>query len=140
MIYYAVTVIEVRGPNYLLPVDVNLTTERQCGLRRRLSLSDGAPGTAIAGAKKLKLIVLDAGAAGANNSFASGGEDRKKKNPLEPDNKDEVGWCDDHACIGASEMTARPLRDQGGRGAIDGDGENSPFTAAPCEASCRSQA
>jgi len=53
MIYYAGHGIEVRGANYLLPVDVTLTTERNCGLAA-VSLSRCR--TACR-AKKLKLIV-----------------------------------------------------------------------------------
>lgn len=114
MVYYAGHGIEVGGVNYLIPVDAKLETDRDTTFEA-VSLEQVL--TAVDGAKKIKLVVLDACrdnpfAAQMRRSVASRSIGRGLGR-IEPEGATLVVYAAKH-----------------GQTALDGDGANSPFAAA----------
>lgn len=114
VIYYAGHGIEIGGMNYLIPVDANLVSDRDVqfeavGLEQAMSAAEGA--------KKLRLILLDACrdnpfANQIKRSVASRSVGRGL-GQVEPDSGMLVVYAAKHGQI-----------------ALDGDGVNSPFATA----------
>lgn len=134
MVYYAGHGIEVNGVNYLVPVDAKLTSDRDV-LFEAVPLDQVM--TAIDGAKKLKLVMLDAC---RDNPFAGhvaaaapapaptpaavtadAGENRSARTRSAGRGLGEV------KVAGASLVVYAAKH---GQTALDGEGENSPFAVA----------
>ena len=130
MVYYAGHGIEVNGVNYLIPVDAKLTSDRDV-LFEAMPLDQVM--AAIDGARKLKLVVLDAC---RDNPFANATASATPAPVVVSQSND-----------GARSVRTRSLgkglgelRVQGaslvvyaakhGQTALDGEGENSPFAVA----------
>ncbi len=114
MVYYAGHGIEVGGVNYLIPVDAKLETDRDTTFEA-VSLEQVL--SAVDGAKKIKLVVLDACrdnpfAAQMRRSLATRSIGRGLGR-IEPEGATLVVYAAKH-----------------GQTALDGDGTNSPFAAA----------
>ena len=114
MVYYAGHGIEVGGVNYLIPVDAKLETDRDAALET-VSLEQVL--SAVDGAKKIKLVVLDACrdnpfAAQMRRTLATRSVGRGLGR-IEPEGATLVVYAAKH-----------------GQTALDGDGANSPFAAA----------
>ena len=132
MVYYAGHGLEVNGINYLIPVDAKLTTARDV-LFEAMPLDQIM--TAIDGAKKLKLVVLDAcrdnpfagtevaSAAVAPVSVASGTEDATRSLATR-----SVGRGLGEIKVQGASLVVYAAKH--GQTALDGEGENSPFAVA----------
>lgn len=114
MVYFAGHGMEIGGVNYLIPVDAKLLSDRDVQFE---ALPLNAVLTALEGARKLRLVVLDAC---RNNPFASqmkvasaGRSVGRGLGRIEPD---------------AGTLVIYAAKD--GQIAQDGDGINSPFAAA----------
>lgn len=137
MVYYAGHGIEVNGVNYLVPVDAKLTSDRDV-LFEAVPLDQVM--TAIDGAKKLKLVMLDAcrdnpfaaalaaaasapvaAAPAASAQVASAGDSRSAKTRSAGRGLSEV------KVAGASLVVYAAKH---GQTALDGEGGNSPFAVA----------
>lgn len=114
MVYYAGHGIEVGGVNYLIPVDARLETDRDTSFEA-VSLDQVL--TAVDGARKIKLVILDAC---RDNPFAA--QMRRTTatrsigrglSRIEPEGATLVVYAAKH-----------------GQVALDGTGANSPFAAA----------
>lgn len=114
VVYYSGHGIEYRGTNYLIPVDARLLVDRDIDLE---AIDVGKVMSAVEGAKRLRLIILDAC---RNNPFL----DTMKRTiatraitrglaPVEPD---------------AGSLIVYAAKD--GQTALDGDGKDSPFATA----------
>ena len=132
MVYYAGHGLEVNGVNYLIPIDAKLTTARDV-LFEAMPLDQVM--TAIDGAKKLKLVVLDAC---RDNPFAG-----TEVTPATVAPAATAATAEDATRSLGSRSVGRGLgeiRVQGaslvvyaakhGQTALDGEGENSPFAVA----------
>jgi tetratricopeptide (TPR) repeat protein len=130
MVYYAGHGIEVNGVNYLIPVDARLATDRDV-LFEAMPLDQVM--AAIDGAKKLKLVVLDAC---RDNPFANSTAAAPAPAPV-------VAAGDDGTRSVKTRSVGRGLGEvkvQGaslvvyaakhGQTALDGEGEDSPFAVA----------
>jgi uncharacterized caspase-like protein len=105
----------VKGTNYLLPVDARLESERDVGLEA-ISLDQAI--NAVEGARKLRLILLDAC---RNNPFAGRMKGRAARRAV------EVGLADVNPKPGTVVVYAA----KHGKVALDGEGGiNSPFASA----------
>jgi tetratricopeptide (TPR) repeat protein len=114
MIYYAGHGIEVGGVNYLIPVDAKLESDRDTSFEA-VSLEQVL--SAVDGARKIKLVVLDACrdnpfAAQMRRSLATRSIGRGLAR-IEPEGATLVVYAAKH-----------------GQTALDGDGANSPFASA----------
>jgi tetratricopeptide (TPR) repeat protein len=114
VIYYAGHGIEVGGVNYLIPVDARLISDRDAQFEA-VSL-DQVLG-AVEGARKLRLVLLDAC---RENPFA-----RQIRRTAAARS---VGRGLARIEPGPGTLVAYAARD--GQVALDGDGQNSPFTSA----------
>ena len=130
VVYYAGHGIEVNGVNYLIPVDAKLASDRDV-LFEAMPLDQVM--AAIDGAKKLKLVVLDAC---RDNPFANAAR-RRRRSPA------AIGTRRTRRTRARTRCTRSRLGEvkvQGaslvvyaakhGQTALDGEGENSPFAVA----------
>ena len=135
MVYYAGHGIELNGVDYLVPVDAKITSERD-------ALSQGIPlaevTAAIEGARKLKLVLLDAC---RDNPFLE--QSRKPSTPAVVASASvaggEAGTRSLNQSLGPAKGLARVKASSGtlvffaakeGQAALDGDGDDSPFAVA----------
>lgn len=128
IVYYAGHGIEVSGVNYLIPVDARLKVDRDVQFE---AVPLGQIMAALEGAKKLKLILLDAC---RDNPFAS--NMRRTIASDVPANR-SIGTTTGTRSVGrglaeikASGATLVVYAARGGHVALDGEGENSPFAIA----------
>jgi uncharacterized caspase-like protein len=129
MLYYAGHGIEVNGVNYLIPVDAKLAVDRDVEFE---AVPLDRIMTALEGAKKLKLILLDAC---RNNPFAP--QMRHTAAPETADNRSTAGGTVGTRSIGRGlgeiKVTGATLvvyAAKGGQVALDGEGADSPFAVA----------
>lgn len=114
MVYYAGHGIEIGGVNYLIPVDARLESDRDAALEA-VSLEQIL--SAVDGAKKIKLVVLDA----------------CRDNPFAAQMRRSIGTRSVSRGLGRVEPEGATLvvyAAKHGQTALDGDGSNSPFAAA----------
>ncbi len=116
LVYYAGHGIEMGGSNYLIPVDARLATDRDVSFEA-VPLDQVL--SAVEGAKKLKLVVLDAC---RDNPFAS--QMRRTLNTASR----SIGRG--LASIEPEAGTLVVYAAKHGETALDGDGANSPFASA----------
>jgi tetratricopeptide (TPR) repeat protein len=114
VVYYAGHGIEINGTNYLIPVDAKLVIDRDVEFE---AIALDKVMTAVEGAKKLRLVVLDACrdnpfANQMHRSIASRSIGRGLAE-IEPEAGTLVVYSAKH-----------------GQTALDGDGQNSPFVSA----------
>jgi len=129
MVYYAGHGIEVSGINYLVPVDAKLAVDRD--VQFEAVPLDQVMG-ALDGAKKLKLVLLDAC---RDNPFAP--VMRHTAAPEVAENRSTAGSVIGTRSIGrglgeikVSGGTLVVYAAKGGQLALDGEGEDSPFAVA----------
>lgn len=114
MVYYAGHGIEVGGVNYLIPVDAKLESDRDASFEA-VSLDQVL--TAVDGAKKIKLVILDA----------------CRDNPFAAQMRRTVATRSIGRGLGRIEPEGATLvvyAAKHGQTALDGDAANSPFAAA----------
>lgn len=129
VVYYSGHGIEMAGRNYLLPIDVVLRTDRDVQFE---AVPVDQVMASIDGARKLKLIVLDAC---RNNPFA---DTIKRTGPreavtLDASNVGEVGTRAVGRGLGEIKVKGASLvvfAAKHGQTALDGEGRNSPFAIA----------
>ena len=122
LIYFAGHGVEVQGENFLVPVDANVTSNRDV---QRMSVSLKELLAAAGGARKMRIVILDSC---RNNPFGD------SLAPATPTAGTEAA----NATRGGGGLAA-PTPDRGtlvafaardGQVALDGSGANSPFAAA----------
>ncbi|WP_257196847.1 MULTISPECIES: caspase family protein [unclassified Bradyrhizobium] len=129
VVYYSGHGIEMAGRNYLLPIDVVLRTDRDVQFE---AVPVDQVMASIDGARKLKLIVLDAC---RNNPFA---DTIKRTGPreavtLDASNVGEIGTRAVGRGLGEIKVKGASLvvfAAKHGQTALDGEGRNSPFAIA----------
>ncbi|MFK4511262.1 caspase family protein [Bradyrhizobium daqingense] len=129
VVYYSGHGIEMAGRNYLLPIDVTLRTDRDVQFE---AVPVDQVMASIDGARKLKLIVLDAC---RNNPFA---DTIKRTGPreavtLDASNVGEIGTRAVGRGLGEIKVKGASLvvfAAKHGQTALDGEGRNSPFAIA----------
>ncbi len=135
MVYYAGHGVELNGIDYLIPVDARIASESDAP-SQAIALTDVT--AAIAGARKLKLVLLDAC---RDNPFEA-----PASTPSKPDvvastsgSGGEAGTRSLSQSLGKARGLAPVRPDDGtlvffaakeGQAALDGDGGNSPFAVA----------
>ena len=131
MVYYAGHGIEVNGVNYLIPVDAKLTSDRDA-LFEAMPLDQVM--AAIDGAKKLKLVMLDAC---RDNPFANSASSNPAPAAVAPvSNQDNTRNARTRSVgrgLGEVKVQGASLvvyAAKHGQTALDGDGEDSPFAVA----------
>jgi uncharacterized caspase-like protein len=129
MVYYAGHGMEVNGVNYLIPVDAKLAVDRDVEFE---AVPLDQIMTALEGAKKLKLILLDAC---RNNPFAA--QMRHTAAPEVADNRSTAGGRVGTRAIGrglgeikVAGATLVVYAAKHGQEALDGEGADSPFAVA----------
>lgn len=113
-VYYSGHGIEYRGTNYMIPVDARLKLDRDVDLE---AVDIGKVSSAIDGARKLRLIILDA----------------CRDNPFIEQMKRTIATRSINRGLARVEPDAGTLivyAAKHGETALDGDGNNSPFAAA----------
>jgi tetratricopeptide (TPR) repeat protein len=116
LVYYAGHGIEMGGANYLIPVDAKLSTDRDVGFET-VPLDQVL--SAVEGAKRLKLVLLDAC---RDNPFAS----QMRRTMTTASRSIGRGL----ASIEPESGTLVVYAAKHGETALDGDGGNSPFATA----------
>jgi tetratricopeptide (TPR) repeat protein len=116
LVYYAGHGIEMGGANYLIPVDARLSTDRDVGFET-VPLDQVL--SAVEGAKRLKLVLLDAC---RDNPFAS----QMRRTMATASRSIGRGL----ASIEPESGTLVVYAAKHGETAFDGDGANSPFATA----------
>jgi tetratricopeptide (TPR) repeat protein len=116
LVYYAGHGIEMGGANYLIPVDAKLSTDRDVGFET-VPLDQVL--SAVEGAKRLKLVLLDAC---RDNPFAS----QMRRTMATASRSIGRGL----ASIEPESGTLVVYAAKHGETALDGDGGNSPFATA----------
>src|SRR5581483_12379461 len=116
LVYYAGHGIEMGGANYLIPVDAKLSTDRDVGFET-VPLDQVL--SAVEGAKRLKLVLLDAC---RDNPFAS----QMRRTMATASRSIGRGL----ASIEPESGTLVVYAAKHGETALDGDGVNSPFATA----------
>jgi tetratricopeptide (TPR) repeat protein len=116
LVYYAGHGIEMGGANYLIPVDAKLSTDRDVGFET-VPLDQVL--SAVEGAKRLKLVLLDAC---RDNPFAS----QMRRTIATASRSIGRGL----ASIEPESGTLVVYAAKHGETALDGDGGNSPFATA----------
>jgi tetratricopeptide (TPR) repeat protein len=116
LVYYAGHGIEMGGANYLIPVDAKLSTDRDVGFET-VPLDQVL--SAVEGAKRLKLVLLDAC---RDNPFAS----QMRRTMASASRSIGRGL----ASIEPESGTLVVYAAKHGETALDGDGGNSPFATA----------
>ena len=131
MVYYAGHGIEVNGVNYLIPVDAKLTSDRDA-LFEAMPLDQVM--AAIDGAKKLKLVMLDAC---RDNPFANAASSNPAPVAVAPastpDNTRNARTRSVGRGLGEVKVQGASLvvyAAKHGQTALDGEGEDSPFAVA----------
>jgi hypothetical protein len=129
MVYYAGHGIEVNGQNYLIPVDATLKTDRDVQFE---AVAMDQVMSSIDGAKKLKLIVLDAC---RDNPFAPKMEKTGVRDVVAAATTagGRVGTRSIGRGLGEVKVTGASLvvfAAKHGQTALDGEGANSPFAVA----------
>ena len=134
MVYYAGHGIEVNGVNYLIPIDAKLTSDRDV-LFAAVPLDQVL--AAIDGARKLKVVMLDAC---RNNPFASASPNPTTalasppaRPSTSPDENRSVKTRSVGRGLGEIKVQGASLvvyAAKHGQTALDGDGEDSPFAVA----------
>jgi tetratricopeptide (TPR) repeat protein len=129
MVYYAGHGIEVNGQNYLIPVDATLKTDRDVQFE---AVPIDQVMAAIDGAKKLKLIVLDAC---RDNPFAPKMEKTGVREVVAAASTAgaKVGTRSIGRGLGEVKVAGASLvvfAAKHGQTALDGEGANSPFAVA----------
>ncbi len=129
VVYYAGHGIEVNGVNYLIPVDAKLAVDRDVQFE---AVPLDQIMTALEGAKKLRLILLDAC---RNNPFAP--LMRRTAAPQVAEANTTAGGTVGTRAIGrglgeikVSGATLVVYAAKGGQVALDGEGDDSPFAVA----------
>lgn len=132
MVYYAGHGLEVNGVNYLIPVDAKLTTARDV-LFEAMPLDQVM--TAIDGAKKLKLVMLDAcrdnpfaGTEVASAAVAPVSIPAATENATRSIGSRSVGHGLGEIKVQGASLVVYAAKH--GQTALDGEGENSPFAVA----------
>jgi tetratricopeptide (TPR) repeat protein len=116
LVYYAGHGIEMGGANYLIPVDAKLSTDRDVGFET-VPLDQVL--SAVEGAKRLKLVLLDAC---RDNPFAS----QMRRTMATASRSIGRGL----ASVEPESGTLVVYAAKHGETALDGDGANSPFATA----------
>ena len=116
IVFYSGHGLEIGGENYLIPVDAKIETERDVKFET-VSLSDVRD--AVDGAKKLKLILLDAC---RDDPFANQMQRKGGTKGV------ERGLAPIRDAFGVNVIIAFAAAP--GQTAADGDGQDSPFTSA----------
>jgi hypothetical protein len=116
LVYYAGHGLEMGGANYLIPVDAKLSTDRDVGFET-VPLDQVL--SAVEGAKRLKLVLLDAC---RDNPFAS----QMRRTMATASRSIGRGL----ASIEPESGTLVVYAAKHGETALDGDGTNSPFATA----------
>lgn len=131
MVYYAGHGIEVNGVNYLIPIDAKLTSDRDA-LFEAMPLDQVM--AAIDGAKKLKLVMLDAC---RDNPFANAASSNPAPAAVAPvSNQDNTRNARTRSVgrgLGEVKVQGASLvvyAAKHGQTALDGEGEDSPFAVA----------
>lgn len=129
VVYYSGHGIEVNGRNYLIPVDATLKTDRDVEFE---TVAVDQIMSAIDGARKLKLVILDAC---RNNPFAASIQKTGRKEPseIESTSGGEIGVRAIGKGLGEVKIKGASLvvfAAKHGQTALDGEGDNSPFTIA----------
>jgi tetratricopeptide (TPR) repeat protein len=129
MVYYSGHGIEVNGRNYLIPIDATLRTDRDVEFE---TVAVDQVMSAIDGARKLKLVILDAC---RNNPFAVSIQKtgRKEVSEIDSTSGGEIGVRAIGRGLGEVKIKGASLvvfAAKHGQTALDGDGDNSPFTIA----------
>jgi uncharacterized caspase-like protein len=129
LVYYAGHGMEVNGVNYLIPVDAKLATDRDVQFE---AVPLEKVMTAVEGAKKLKLILLDAC---RDNPFAPQMRRTAPSQPaaLSPNDANMTITRSVGRGLGEVRVTGATLlvySAKHGQTALDGDGGNSPFAVA----------
>ncbi len=129
MVYYAGHGIEVGGVNYLIPVDAKLAVDRDVQFE---AVPLDQIMAAMEGAKKLKLVLLDAC---RDNPFAPAM--RRTAAPAVAESRSTAGAVIATRSVGrglaeikVSGATLVVYAAKGGQVALDGEGEDSPFAVA----------
>ncbi len=131
MVYFAGHGIEVNGQNYLIPVDAKLVIDRDVEVE---TIALESIKTALAGAKKLGLVVLDACRV---NPFAQQMRRTETAGPVA--SSATAGGVAGTRAIGRGLGRIEPgnsgpllvvFAAKDGQTALDGDGANSPFAVA----------
>jgi len=129
MVYYAGHGVEVNGKNYLIPVDATLKTDRDVQFE---AVPMDHVMAAIEGARKLKLIVLDAC---RDDPFTPKMEKTRVREAVAaaPTAGGAVGTRSIGRGLGEVKVTGASLvvfAAKHGQTALDGEGANSPFAVA----------
>jgi tetratricopeptide (TPR) repeat protein len=133
LVYYAGHGVELNGVDYLVPIDAKLTSERELAAQS-IPLADVT--AAIAGARKLKLVLIDAcrdnpfedaqqASKASSPAVASAGPDAPSRS-LSPSLGRERGLAE----IKTGSDTLVFFAAKQGERALDGDGNDSPFAVA----------
>lgn len=129
MVYYSGHGIEVNGQNYIIPVDATLRTDRDVQFE---AVPVEQIMASIDGARKLKLIILDAC---RNNPFAARIQKTGTRDTvaMETTEGGSIGTRSIGRGLGEVKVKGASLvvfAAKHGQTALDGEGENSPFTIA----------
>lgn len=128
MVYYSGHGIEVNGQNYIIPVDATLKTDRDVQFE---AVPVDQIMASIDGARKLKLIILDAC---RNNPFAAKIQKTGTRDTVAMDTEGgSIGTRSIGRGLGEVKVKGASLvvfAAKHGQTALDGEGENSPFTIA----------
>lgn len=135
LVYYAGHGVELNGVDYLVPIDARLTSERELAAQS-IPLADVT--AAIEGARKLKLVLIDAcrdnpfDEAQAAAKTASPPPAVASAGPATPSRSLSQSLGRDHglAAIKAASDTLVFFAAKEGERALDGDGNDSPFAVA----------
>lgn len=134
LVYYAGHGVELNGVDYLVPIDARLTSERELAAQS-IPLADVT--AAIAGARKLKLVLIDAcrdnpfedaqaaSKTSSSPAVASAGPDAPSRS-LSPSLGRDRGLAE----IKTGSDTLVFFAAKQGERALDGDGNDSPFVVA----------
>lgn len=130
VVYYSGHGMEVNGTNYLVPVDANFSAGRD-GRSQVVSLDEVM--AAAQGARKLRLIVLDAC---RNNPFVKQTPQAEASRTTVAMGSSSVGLVSERATggglspVNVSGATLVVYATKHGQTALDGQGKNSPFAIA----------
>jgi uncharacterized caspase-like protein len=129
VVYYAGHGMEVSGVNYLIPIEAKVAVDRDVQYE---AVPLDQVMTAVEGAKKLRLVLLDAC---RDNPFASQMQKTAAVQPLSSAAKGSGGTRTRSVSRGLSEVkvsgaTLVVYAAKHGQTALDGEGGNSPFAVA----------
>jgi tetratricopeptide (TPR) repeat protein len=133
MVYYAGHGIELNGVDYLVPIDAKITSERDA-VPQSVALSEVM--AAVEGAKKLRLVMLDAC---RDNPFLEQSAKASRPAIVASAARAEAGTRSLNQSLGPARGLAEVKIGSGtlvffaareGQTALDGEGEDSPFAVA----------